>query len=359
MNIGIDIDNVISKFDEALEEEFLKHDKELRNTGIIDPNKHMTEGMFDWSEEELWPFYLDNVERIAKNLGVKEGAKEYIEKLKEDGHTIVIITGRDNGEYSDPYNMTKKWLREKEIPYDKLIFTKYKKEKAEKCIENGIDVMIDDSNSICRECYKKNITTLIMDKPCNREEKEITRVYNWKEIYEFITNYKKEKVNVILDTDMDTECDDHFALAYLLKPYRVEKVRETLEYYLKKYDVKKQDEKTEMLEVTIQQKKIFIRQRDIYFLESMGRVVSIYCKNGVFKVYSRLGELEEKLDSDMFLRCNQSYIVNILWVSDIVDYDFYMPGDRLVPIRKRDKKEIIQKFYNKRNETDTHMEKIH
>lgn len=217
MNIGIDIDNVISKFDEALEEEFLKHDKELRNTGIIDSNKHMTEGMFDWSEEELRPFYLDNVERIAKNLEVKEGAKEYIEKLKEDGHTIVIITGRDNGEYTDPYNMTSKWLREKEIPYDKLILTKYKKEKAEKCIENGIDVMIDDSNSICRECYKKNITTLIMDKPCNREEKEITRVYNWKDIYEFITNYKKEKVNVILDTDTYNECDDQFALSYLLK----------------------------------------------------------------------------------------------------------------------------------------------
>ena len=40
MNIGIDIDNVISKFDEALEEEFLKHDKELRNTGIINPNNN-------------------------------------------------------------------------------------------------------------------------------------------------------------------------------------------------------------------------------------------------------------------------------------------------------------------------------
>ena len=173
---------------------------------------------------------------------------------------------------------------------------------------------------------------------------------------------KDVQVEIIFATSSEAymkEGYDIHALAYLFKPYRVEKVRETLEYYLKKYDVKKQDEKTEMLEVTIQQKKIFIRQRDIYFLESMGRVVSIYCKNGVFKVYSRLGELEEKLDSDMFLRCNQSYIVNILWVSDIVDYDFYMPGDRLVPIRKRDKKEIIQKFYNKRNETDTHMEKIH
>ena len=104
MNIGLDIDNVISKFDEALEEEFLKHDKELRNTGIINPNKHMTEGMFDWTNEEVWSFYLENIERIAKNLEVKEGAKEYIEKLKEDGHTIVIITGRDNGEYIEPYD---------------------------------------------------------------------------------------------------------------------------------------------------------------------------------------------------------------------------------------------------------------
>ena len=221
MNIGIDIDNVISKFDEALEEEFLKHDKELRNTGIINPNKHMTEGMFDWTDEEVWSFYLENVERIAQNLDVKEGAKEYIEKLKKDGHTIVIITGRDNGEYTDPYNMTKKWLKEKEIPYDKLIFVNgYKNDKqgkAAKCIENGIDIMIDDSRGICKECFQNNITTLIMDKPCNREIKEITRVYNWKEIYEFVTNYKKEKVNVILDTDTYNECDDQFALAYLLK----------------------------------------------------------------------------------------------------------------------------------------------
>ena len=48
-------------------------------------------------------------------------------------------------------------------------------------------------------------------------ETELTIVNNWKEIYEFITNYKKEKVNVILDTDTYNECDDQFALAYLLK----------------------------------------------------------------------------------------------------------------------------------------------
>ena len=231
-----------------------------------------------------------------------------------------------------------------------------------------IKIALCDDNEIERGILKNVVEGLLIDIGYSAQ------VFEFSSGEKLLRNYSRGDYDVIfLDVQMKQldgiettsseaymkEGYDIHALAYLLKPYRVEKVRETLEYYLKKYDVKKQDEKTEMLEVTIQQKKIFIRQRDIYFLESMGRVVSIYCKNGVFKVYSRLGELEEKLDSDMFLRCNQSYIVNILWVSDIVDYDFYMPGDRLVPIRKRDKKEIIQKFYNKRNETDTHMEKIH
>ena len=78
MNIGIDIDNVISNFDEVLKQEFLKHDKELRNTGIINPEAHITKGMFDWTDDELWPFYLENIERIAQKLDVIEGAKNIL-----------------------------------------------------------------------------------------------------------------------------------------------------------------------------------------------------------------------------------------------------------------------------------------
>ena len=111
MNIGIDIDNVISNFDEALLEEYLKHDNDLRGTGIVNKDLHMTEGMFDWTEKEEREFYLANIERIVKTLDVKDGAKEYIDKLKQDGHNIFIITGRDNGEYTNPVEMTQKWLK--------------------------------------------------------------------------------------------------------------------------------------------------------------------------------------------------------------------------------------------------------
>ena len=217
MKIGIDIDNVISNFNDTLLNEYLIHDKTLRNNGIINKNaKYIRNGMFDWNEEEEKSFYKNNIERIVKNLGIIEGAKEYIDKLHNDGHVIYIITGRDNGEYTDPYNMTKNWLDMKHIYYDNLILTdSYDKHvKSKKCIEHHIDVMIDDSKRMCKDIKDNGIRALLMDTPYNRDTNEFERVNSWKEIYNKLSN---KKINVILDTDIYNECDDQFALAYLIK----------------------------------------------------------------------------------------------------------------------------------------------
>lgn len=195
MRIGIDIDNVISNFDEELLKEFFIHDKKLRNTGIINKNKYITKGMFDWSKEEKDDFYYNNIERIAKNLTVIDKAQEYIKKLRENGYEIYIISGRDNGEYSNPYKMTSDWLDKYKIEYDKLILTNaYNSlEKAKICLDNDIRIMIDDSARILLEVHKAKIKALLMHTPYNRDEKLLTRVHNWKEIYEYITNYKFKK----------------------------------------------------------------------------------------------------------------------------------------------------------------------
>ena len=195
MRIGIDIDNVISNFNEMLLETYLIHDKELRNTGIINPNaKYIRTGMFDWSNEEELSFYKDNIEGIAKKLKVKEKAKEYIDRLHNDGHLIYIITGRDNGEYSEPYNMTKKWLDENNIYYDNLILTDAYDihAKSLECLKNDIDIMIDDSVRICSDLITSGITTILTDTPYNRKI-NIKRVKNWEEFYEFVSSYKENK----------------------------------------------------------------------------------------------------------------------------------------------------------------------
>ena len=223
MKIGIDIDNVISNFNDTLLTEYLLHDKELRNSGIINKNAdYIRKGMFDWNEDEETNFYKNNIERIAKKLGVIEGAKEYIDKLHDDGHIICIITGRDNGEYTEPYNMTKKWLEDNNIYYDNLILTDaYDKcAKTKQCLEHNIDIMIDDSVRICSDCIENGITTILMDTPYNKYS-NIQRVKSWKEFYRYVSNHKKDKINLILDTDTYNECDDQFALSYLIKSKNV------------------------------------------------------------------------------------------------------------------------------------------
>ena len=196
MRIGIDIDNVISNFNDVLLQEFLNHDKDLRNSGIINKNAdYITKGMFDWSKEEIDEFYYNNVERIAKKLDVINDAPKYISKLRKNGYEVYIITGRDNGEYTDPHKMTVDWLNKHHIEYDKLILTDaYNSlEKAKICVENNVSIMIDDSIRICLETANRGITTFLMDTPYNRKIDNIKRVYSWKEIYEIITNLKGEQ----------------------------------------------------------------------------------------------------------------------------------------------------------------------
>lgn len=223
MKIGIDIDNVISNFNDELLKEYLKHDKELRNTGIINEDVFIRYGMFDWTEKEETEFYKNNIERIAIKLKPIHRATETIKKLKEDGNEIIIISGRNNGEYNNPYKLTEEWLAKYNIVYDKLILTNAynKEEKANICKENNIDIMIEDSTQTAINIEKVGTKVLFMNTRYNKNNENFEKVSNWKEIYSKISKlYKKDKnidkINVILDTDTYNECDDQFALAYML-----------------------------------------------------------------------------------------------------------------------------------------------
>ena len=227
MKIGIDIDNVISNFNEELLKAYIEHDKELRNTGIINKNaEYIRNGMFDWTDEEEKTFYKENIERIAINLKAIEGASKYIKKLKQDGHTIYIISGRDNGEYTDPYNMTKNWLEKYDIVYDKLFLVDAYNyhSKTEICLENNVDIMIDDSKRMCTDIKKHGIKAFIMDTPYNKDTNEFKRVCSWKEIYKVIKKQSdtlsKSAKTLIIDQSIGKVISiflDVFLAAYFYK----------------------------------------------------------------------------------------------------------------------------------------------
>ena len=194
MRIGIDIDNVISDMTNALLEAYLEHDKELRNTGVVNPKAKIRHGMFDWSKEEEESFYYSNIERLAKEFKLIQKSKETIDKLKEDGHEIYIITGRANGEYSNPLEMTVTWLKQNDIYYDKLILTDAYDSHAKtvECKKYNIAIMIDDNISTCLDLKENGVRVLTMNTPFNMTDDDLQRVNNWDEIYSIIRKETKQ-----------------------------------------------------------------------------------------------------------------------------------------------------------------------
>lgn len=215
MRIGLDIDNVVTDFDKKILEEFYKEDKNKRNKGIVNPDGNWIKNMFDWSVEEVEKFFNENMQEIAKILEPRKDAKYYMDKLLNEGHSLYLISHRAYPHYTEPYKVTKEWLKNNDIHYTKLILSK-DTNKSRECKENNIDIMFDDVRNNCHQLIESGIKCYLMGTNYNQRNLDgLDVVQDWKELYEVIRDMDKKKV--ILDTDMYNEIDDQFALTYLIK----------------------------------------------------------------------------------------------------------------------------------------------
>lgn len=131
------------------------------------------------------------------------------------------------------------------------------------------------------------------------------------------------------------------SLGYLLKPYETEKIGVLIDYYVKKHPQENQN----FIEVKSKRKSVIIPYQDIIYLESDNKVVYIHTvRQGQVKVYGKLDSFEEQIKDEGYLRCHQSYLVNMGYVAGLADSDFIMSNDDVIPIRKTGRKILIKKY---------------
>lgn len=183
MRIGLDIDNVIFDTDEEIIKEMILEDKNKRNKGIINKDAdYIFLGMFDWSKEEIDEFLYNKMEDIAKRVKPLPKAKYYIDKLLENNE-IILISNRSSNQYKDAYTTTLNSLIDNDINYTKLVITETN-DKTKECLDNKIDIMIDDRLSNCRKLANSNIKCIMFKtKYEKRDIKDIETVTSWDELY--------------------------------------------------------------------------------------------------------------------------------------------------------------------------------
>ncbi|WP_196802958.1 HD domain-containing protein [Candidatus Stoquefichus massiliensis] len=187
MNIGIDIDDTLTNsFDY-----FMPYVAEYFGVSINElKEKKISYGNLpeEWKKDEVG-FCQTYYDQIVPMTPFKKDAVWGIEKLRELGHKIIIITARSYELYTDPYQTTKQELMNGQIVYDQLICTM---NKAQACIQENISVLIDDHIGNCLAANQQGIAAIVFNSAANlNEQVEWNRVSNWHEAIMEIENIER------------------------------------------------------------------------------------------------------------------------------------------------------------------------
>ena len=150
-------------------------------------------------------------------------------------------------------------------------------------------------------------------------------------------HYAGEIVFLTATSDFAVDSYEVQAGGYLLKPHSYEKLCMVMDRVLSACDINTYQ---------IQRRGVVTRipYHEILYVESRNTRCLLHRKGGgTYTMYKKLGEIEEELYDPRFLRCHQSYLVNMAYVQN-ADHQFTLFTGDIVLIRQRNLKEIRNRY---------------
>lgn len=128
------------------------------------------------------------------------------------------------------------------------------------------------------------------------------------------------------------------AAGYILKPLEQEKLLQLLERLF-------QRENSTIITLRQGSSVFTIVPSEIVYIESNRNLLTIHTVRETIPYYGRLDEMADKLQEKKFLRCHQSFLVNMDRIYAAED-DFRMETGEIVPIRVRERKAIREAYFH-------------
>lgn len=180
MTVGLDIDDTMTNSKELImvyaKNYFKTADEELVNKILHAPK----------IEGKLYDFYKANLPEMISNYQLKPNVKKVINRLRKKGHKIVIITTRGYTHIDGVVEATVEYFKKHKLITDKMIFKT--RDKAKICLENNINLMIDDYLPILDELEQAGVNCLMYSDVANLATNK-KQVNNWLELEKYINSF--------------------------------------------------------------------------------------------------------------------------------------------------------------------------
>ncbi len=193
MVIGIDIDNTITHTTETIMHYARIFGEQRGLNTTPDPRYYYLEDTLGWDKAVAEEFLSHYLGCIYRDMLPKEQAVEVIQELKRE-HEIILITSR-NRQYPEVEKITREWLDQNGIAYDRLILNAtgnmHYFSKLVVCQQNRVDLMIEDHHDLVSEICG-HIPVIMFDYPYNRHvnANNVIRVEHWNQVHKWVKAWK-------------------------------------------------------------------------------------------------------------------------------------------------------------------------
>lgn len=130
------------------------------------------------------------------------------------------------------------------------------------------------------------------------------------------------------------------AYRYLLKPVKDENLMTSLINCLNDRNFVKRS-----IVIKEGDTRIKISLKDIMYIEVQGNDITVHTLKDTYRTKGTMSNFETEINSDMFVRCHKSYLVNLEYIKSIKRYTSILVNDEEVPLSRNKYKEIKDRFF--------------
>lgn len=131
---------------------------------------------------------------------------------------------------------------------------------------------------------------------------------------------------------------------FISKPIEMESFNNKLIPSIHKAIRKRRQGKINFLPIHQKGREIMVPFRDIMYLESNIRQITLNTKHDRIDYYSTLNEEEKKLPSSEFIRIHQSYIVNFYFIKEIRNRKIMLTTGKQLPISEKNSTSVRKHY---------------
>lgn len=147
----------------------------------------------------------------------------------------------------------------------------------------------------------------------------------------FVTNYS------------EYACDGYQvnALRYILKPFSFSEISECMNIAWNRWQLLQ----TNSITIKTKKQTYILPYKNIFSFESLGHYVVVRCINNTIIEYrAPFSVLQAAIDSDLFVRCHRSFIVNVLYIRRVQSSEVQLSNGQRIPIGKKYLNDFLNAF---------------